>query len=120
MQTLRIARGVLSRPLGIRQAVRPSRQKKRNALIVASVADLIQLALAPLFVEGALSPFDFALDVVTAIALMQMLGWRWRTALALGLELVPGLAVFPTWTAMVATLPVAEDALAADARLTVR
>lgn len=86
----------------------PTRRRKRIGLAIAMAADLLQLALAPLFVEGALSPLDDALDVVVGVALVLTLGWRWRTVLALGAELVPGLALFPSWTAMVATLPVAE------------
>jgi hypothetical protein len=104
MQTSLIARAVVSRSAAKLHA-RPTRRQKRIALVVAAAADLLQLALAPLFAEGALSPFDVALDVLTAAALFGILGWRWRTALALGVELVPGLALFPSWTAMVATLP---------------
>jgi hypothetical protein len=86
-----------------------SRRQKRAALAIAAVADLAQLALAPLFVEGALSPLDDALDAVVALALLFTVGWRWRIALALGLELVPGMALFPSWTALVATLPTAPE-----------
>ena len=87
----------------------PTRRRKRIALCIAGAADLLQLLLAPLFIEGALSPFDDVLDVVVAAALVMTLGWRWRTVLALGVELVPGLALFPSWTAMVATLPSAPE-----------
>jgi hypothetical protein len=80
------------------------KKRKSIALGIAIVADAVQLVLAPLFVEGALSPLDDALDVAVALLLTVTLGWRWRTLLALGVELVPGLALFPTWTAMVATL----------------
>jgi hypothetical protein len=94
--------------MGIRSLdVRPTRRQKRIALGIAAVADLVQLGLAPLFAEGALSPLDDVLDVVVAVALTLTLGWRWRTALALALELIPGVALFPSWTAVVATLPAA-------------
>jgi hypothetical protein len=83
-------------------------KKKRIALAIALAADVLQLGLAPLFVEGALSPLADALDLVVVVALVLTLGWRWRTVLALGVELVPGLALFPSWTAVVATLPTAE------------
>lgn len=100
---VRAAHGaVVSRAL---KDTRPTRRQKRIALAVAGTADLIQLVLAPLFVEGGLSPLDAALDVVVAVALFGVLGWRWRTALALGLELVPGIALLPTWTAVVAMMP---------------
>jgi hypothetical protein len=77
--------------------------RKRAALLIAAAADLTQLALAPLFAGGALSPLDDALDVIVAGLLFLALGRSWRIAFALGLELVPGLALFPTWTAVVAT-----------------
>jgi hypothetical protein len=99
----------------MRLAIRLTPRRKRIALVIAAAADLVQLALAPFFVEGALSPLDDVLDVAVAAALVVTLGWRWRTALALGLELIPGLALFPSWTALVATLPAA--AAAADDQL---
>jgi hypothetical protein len=102
---LRFARFVLSRQLGPGHDNRPTKRQKRLALGVAALGDLVQLALAPVFAEGALSPFDWAIDVVMAGALILTLGWRWRTALALGMELVPGLALFPTWTAVIAMMP---------------
>jgi len=87
-----------------------TRKQKRAALAIAMVADLVQLGLFPLFVEGALSPFDGALDALVALSLILVLGWRWRTALALAVELLPGVALFPTWTAVVATLRAADPA----------
>jgi hypothetical protein len=94
-------------------AARPTRRQKRIALAIAGAADLLQLVLAPLFGEGAISPFDDALDVLVAGALLVTLGWQWRTVLALGLELIPGAALFPTWTAVIASLPVAPEPAAA-------
>jgi hypothetical protein len=89
--------------------VRPTRRQKRIALCIAAFADLTQVALAPLFAEGALSPLDDVLDVFTAAALMLTLGWRWRTLFALVLELIPGMALFPSWTAVVATMSAVEE-----------
>jgi hypothetical protein len=89
-----------------RSSARPTPRRKLIALAIAGAADLAQLALAPLFAEGALSPFDTVLDLVTAAALLATLGWQWRTALALTVELIPGVALFPSWTAMIVTLPV--------------
>ena len=81
-----------------------TRRQKSVALGIAATADLLQLVFFPLFFEGALSPFDAVLDAVVAASLLMVLGWRWRTAAALALELVPGVALFPTWTAVVATM----------------
>jgi hypothetical protein len=97
----------------MRTAVTTPKQK-RIALGIALAADVDQLALAPRFAEGALSPFADALDVVVVAALVLTLGWRWRTVLALGVELIPGLALFPSWTALALTLPAAQPAAVAE------
>jgi hypothetical protein len=86
-----------------------TRRQKRLALAIAVAGDLAQLALAPLFAEGALSPLDDVLDVIVAGLLLLTLGRSWRVALGLALELVPGVALFPTWTALIATLPAQPD-----------
>ena len=80
-------------------------RRKKVALAIAAAADAMQLVLFPLFVEGALSVPDDVLDAVVAIALVVTLGMRWQLAVALAMELVPGLGLFPCWTAFVATLP---------------
>ena len=85
-----------------------SKKRKAVALGVALFADLVQLVLWPAFAGGAASPFDDALDVAVAIALLLTLGFSARLALAFALELVPGLDFFPTWTAVVASIPVGE------------
>jgi hypothetical protein len=84
-------------------------RRKRIALAVAAIADAVQLGLFPAFFEGALSPPDDALDVVVAAILLLTLGWRWRLLAALALELVPGVALFPSWTAFVATIPTVSE-----------
>jgi hypothetical protein len=87
-----------------------TKKQKRVAFGVALIADVVQLALFPLFAEGALSPFQDTLDVLVALTLLVTVGFRWRALLAFGVELVPGLALFPTWTAMVLTLPAVDEA----------
>jgi hypothetical protein len=62
------------------------------------------MVLFPAFGAGAASPFDDALDAVVAGALLLTLGFSGRLFLALGIELTPGAALFPTWTAFVATI----------------
>jgi hypothetical protein len=90
----------------------PAVSKKRRAVAfaVAVAADLIQLVLFPAFAGGAASPFDDALDAVVALALLWTLGFSGRLALALAMELVPGADLFPTWSAVVASIPVRDDA----------
>jgi hypothetical protein len=114
MKLLKLARFASERLQGV-AAVHTTRRQKRVALVIAGVADLVQLGLAPLFAGGALSPLDDLLDVLAAGLLTLVLGRSWRVALALGLELVPGAALFPTWTAVVATLPASADAVEATA-----
>jgi hypothetical protein len=80
-------------------AVTPRR--KKIALAIAALADAVQLGFFPVFAEGALSLPDDALDALVALLLLLTLGWRWRLLAALAVELVPGVAVFPTWTAFV-------------------
>ena len=87
-------------------AVTPGR--KKAALVVAGLADLVQLGFFPIFGEGALSIPDDVLDVIIAVVLFALLGFKLRILLALAIELVPGVALFPSWTAVVATLPTAE------------
>jgi hypothetical protein len=79
-------------------------RRKRIALAIAALADAIQLGMFPVFAEGVLSVPDDALDAVVAVALLVVLGPRWTLGAALGAELVPGVALFPTWTAFVLTV----------------
>ena len=71
----------------------------RTAWVVAIAADAIQLAAMPLFVAGGISPADVGLDLIVAFILIRLLGWHWAFLPSLMAELVPGLDLFPTWTA---------------------
>jgi hypothetical protein len=73
----------------------------RLAWAVALAADTLQIAAMPLFAEGALSPADTILDLVVGTILVRLLGWHWAFLPSLIAELVPGLDLFPTWTAAV-------------------
>lgn len=88
-------------PLALRPTMAVSPVRRRIALAIAALADAVQLGLFPVFAEGALSIPDDALDAVVAALLLLTLGWNWRLCVALGAELVPGLDLFPTWTAFV-------------------
>ncbi len=94
-----------ARVLGVRPV---SKQRKAVAFTVALLADLTQIVLWPAFAGGAASPFDDALDAAVALVLTLTLGFSPRLALALALELVPGADLFPTWTAVVASIPASE------------
>jgi hypothetical protein len=73
----------------------------RLAWLVAIVADALQIVALPLFAAGGLSPADTLLDLVVAAILIRTLGWHWAFLPTLLAELVPGLDLFPTWTAAV-------------------
>src|SRR5207247_9949616 len=68
-------------------------------LCCASAA--IQLGACPLFAGGGLSAADALLDLGVAAILIRLLGWHWAFLPTLLAELVPGLDLFPTWTAAV-------------------
>jgi hypothetical protein len=96
-------------------AVDPKRRK--IALVVAGLADLIQMGGFAIFGEGILSVPDDILDGVVALLLVFILGFRWRLLFTLGLELVPFATLFPSWTAVVMSLPTAQIAEPGDKAL---
>jgi hypothetical protein len=65
---------------------------------LAVLADLVQIALAPLFFEGGLSVFDAVLDTFMAGILTWLVGWHWAFLPAFVAELTPGLDLVPSWT----------------------
>ena len=75
--------------------------EQRKAWFVAILADAIQIVGMPLFAEGGLSPLGTGLDVIVGAILIKLLGWHWAFLPTFAAELVPGLDLFPTWTAAV-------------------
>jgi hypothetical protein len=47
-------------------------------MMLAIIADALQIVVFPLFVEGALSPADDILDFGIAAVLVHLLGWHWE------------------------------------------
>jgi hypothetical protein len=82
-----------------------SQRQKALAVGVAGFVDLLQLVVFPAFGWGILSPMQSALDVMTVLVLASICGLKWQFMAGFVLELVPGLALFPTWTAVAITLP---------------
>jgi len=80
------------------------RSRFRTAMVVAVVADALQIVLFPLFGEGALSPANDVLDFGVAAALVHLLGWHWEFLPSFFAELVPGVDLFPFWTFAVANV----------------
>src|SRR6202795_4492422 len=80
------------------------RSRFRAAMVLAMVADAVQIAVFPLFAEGALSPLDDILDFVVAFALLRLIGWHWEFLPSFIAELVPGVDLVPFWTLAVANV----------------
>lgn len=80
------------------------RTRFRTAMVLAMVADALQVFVFPMFAEGALSPADDVLDVVVAAVLVHLLGWQWEFLPAFAAELVPGVDLVPFWTLAVANV----------------
>jgi hypothetical protein len=76
----------------------------RAAMVLAVVADALQLIVFPLFVEGALSPADDALDFGVGAMMVHLLGWHWEFLPSFLAKLVPGVDLVPFWTLAVANV----------------
>jgi hypothetical protein len=93
----------------------------RAAIALAVVADVLQIAIFPLFVEGALSPADDIFDFAIGAALTYLLGWHWEFLPSFITKLVPGADLVPCWTLAVANvyrkskrIAIAKEAVGAD------
>jgi hypothetical protein len=78
--------------------------KFRTAMMLAVLADALQLIVFPAFVEGAFSPADDALDLGIAALLTHLLGWHWEFLPSFFAKLVPGVDLVPFWTMAVASV----------------
>jgi len=74
------------------------------AMIVAIIADALQLAVFPMFVAGALSPADDVLDFGVGALMVHLLGWHWEFLPSFFAKLVPGVDLVPFWTLAVANV----------------
>jgi len=74
------------------------------AMLLAVAADVLQLAVFPLFVEGALSPADDLLDLGVGAVMVHLLGWHWEFLPSFFAKLVPGVDLVPFWTLAVANV----------------
>jgi hypothetical protein len=76
----------------------------RTAMVVAIVADALQIIVFPAFVQGALSPADDILDLGIGAAMINLLGWHWEFLPSFLAKLVPGVDLVPLWTLAVANV----------------
>jgi len=70
----------------------------RIAMLLAILADALQIAVFPLFVEAAESPADDVLDFALGAALAYLLGWHWEFLPSFLGKLVPGVDLVPFWS----------------------
>ena len=77
---------------------RLSRRRLALAFLVAAVSDIVSYgtAFAP--------PVQWMVDFLTALLLFGLLGWRWAILPGLVAEAIPGVAVFPVWLLVVASV----------------
>jgi hypothetical protein len=73
-------------------------------MILALIADALQLVVFPLFIQGAASPADDILDLGMAAILYRLLGWHWEFLPSFLAKLVPGVDLIPCWTIAVANV----------------
>ena len=73
-------------------------------MIIAIIADALQIILLPLFVEGVESPADDILDLGVGAALVYLLGWHWEFLPSFFAKLLPGVDLVPFWTMAVANV----------------
>jgi hypothetical protein len=82
----------------------PPRSRIRVAMALAIAADVLQLAVFPLFVEGAESPADDVLDFGIGAILVYLMGWHWEFLPSFLGKLVPGVDLVPLWSLAVANV----------------
>jgi hypothetical protein len=76
----------------------------RAAMLLAIVADALQIVVFPLFVEGGLSPADDLLDLGIGAMMVHLLGWHWEFVPSFVAKLVPGVDLVPLWSMAVANV----------------
>ena len=76
----------------------PQRSHFRAAMILAIIADALQILVFPLFIEGAASPAEDLLDLGIGAVLAYLLGWHWEFLPSFFAKLVPGVDLVPFWT----------------------
>lgn len=76
----------------------------KTALVIAVLADILQLILFPILIEGFNSPADDLFDLSMAAVLSWLLGWHWEFLPSFAGKLLPGVDMVPLWTLAVANV----------------
>ena len=79
----------------------PGAARVRAARLVALGADLAQIVLLPLVIEGFASPLDDAIDLAVGLVLIKLVGFHWAFLPSAAVKLLPVADLAPTWTAAV-------------------
>ena len=78
----------------------PSKTRLLLAFLVAAVSDGMSYGTT------LMPPVQWAVDGATALLLFGLLGWRWALLPGLVAEAIPGVAAFPAWVLVVASVAV--------------
>jgi len=76
----------------------------RAAMVLAILADVLQLLVFPFFVEGFGSPADDFLDLGIGATMVALLGFQWEFLPSFAAKFVPGVDLVPFWTLAVANV----------------
>jgi hypothetical protein len=82
------------------EAADPSKRRLAAAFVVAAASDVIS------YWTELVPPVQWAVDLVTALLLFVILGWRWAILPGLLAEAIPGVAAFPVWVLVVASVAI--------------
>ena len=80
----------------VRRNLRVSADNDGIARCIALGVDALQIVIFPILFPG--SPWNNALDLVTGVVLVAMLGWHVAFLPTFVAELIPFVDLFPTWT----------------------
>jgi len=75
----------------------------RRALLIAIISDALGFGVV------FFPPVLWILDAVTAIALVIVLGFRWKLLIAMAIEVIPAVQLFPAWTLVIAAMAATEN-----------
>jgi hypothetical protein len=73
-------------------------------MVLAIVADALQVVVFPPFVAGAASPADDILDFAIGTMMVHLLGWHWEFLPSFLAKLVPGVDLVPFWWMAIANI----------------
>ncbi len=76
----------------------------RFAMVLAILADVLQLLVFPFFIDGGASPTDDLMDLGVGAVLTALVGWHWEFLPSFFAKVLPGVDLVPFWTLAVANV----------------